>query len=529
MRAFFGSTSPSAARCAVGQGSIRSFSLAANGTWSFAGRTAVLSRNLAARNYSTATSTTTTEEAAPAAAVATPAAEAVEKPKVEEPKPATPKVEKKGNISRVAAEQVIAVMGGQWGDEGKGKLVDVLGANFDIIARCAGGSNAGHTVIVEGKKYAFHLLPSGILHERPVCLIGNGTVVHVPTLLKELTSLDEKGVNYKGRVKLSDRAHIVFDFHQQIDAFLEDAAKKGNKDGSIGTTRKGIGPAYGAKIGRVGIRVGDLRFPDTLPEKLTKLVEYYQRSFPLEVNLNHEIEAYKAFAHKLQPMIVDSVHYINKAYGEGKRIMVEGANATMLDIDFGTWPYVTSSNASIGGAVTGLGLAPSKIDGVIGIVKAYTTRVGAGPFPTELKDDLGESIRKIGHEFGTTTGRPRRCGWLDAFAIKYAHMINNFTLLNLTKLDVLSDLDEIKIATSYKYNGEHLASYPSNLEILDQVEVEYETLPGWKKDVSGVRYFEDLPAEARKYVERVEQLVGCPIGWVGVGPGREAMAIRKPK
>jgi len=433
-------------------------------------------------------------------------------------------------IKKIEQEQVVAIMGGQWGDEGKGKLVDLLGSQYDVIARCAGGSNAGHTVVVEGKKYAFHLMPSGILHQNSVCLIGNGVVLHLPTLFRELENLDKQDIKYEGRVKLSDRAHVVFDFHQQVDAIQEDEAKKGAEDKSIGTTKKGIGPAYASKINRMGVRVGDLRFPDTLESKITNLVNYYKRFSPsLDVDPKAETKKYVEFGKRIEHMIVDSVSYINKAYDAGKKIMIEGANATMLDVDFGTWPYVTSSNASIGGAVTGLGIAPNKIDGVIGIVKAYTTRVGAGPFPTELKDAIGDNMRAIGKEFGTTTGRPRRCGWLDVVALRYTHLINNFTTLNLTKLDVLSNLDEIKIGVAYKYKGAVLESYPSSLEVLSGVTVEYETMPGWKSDISKARYLEDLPTNARKYVERIEQLSGCNIGWVGVGPGREAMAIRKPE
>eukprot|EP01087_Luapelamoeba_hula_P017007 TRINITY_DN5312_c0_g1_i1.p1 TRINITY_DN5312_c0_g1~~TRINITY_DN5312_c0_g1_i1.p1 ORF type:complete len:504 (+),score=104.58 TRINITY_DN5312_c0_g1_i1:47-1513(+) len=434
---------------------------------------------------------------------------------------------KKGLIKQIEQEQVVAVMGGQWGDEGKGKLVDILGPHYDVIARCAGGSNAGHTVIVEGKKYAFHLMPSGILHQNSTCLIGNGVVLHVPTLFKELENLEKQNVNVEGRIKLSDRAHIVFDFHQQVDAMQEEAAKSGSADRSIGTTKKGIGPAYAAKASRIGIRVGDLRYPDTLESKITNLVNHYKRTYNIDVDPKAETEKYLDFAKKIDHMIVDSVEYVNKAYDAGKKIMIEGANATMLDLDFGTWPYVTSSNASVGGAITGLGLAPNKIDRVIGIVKAYTTRVGAGPFPTELKDKLGDKIREVGREYGTTTGRPRRCGWLDVVALKYTNMINNFATINLTKLDVLSDLEEIKLGVAYKYKGQTLASYPSNLEVLSEVEVEYETLPGWKSDISKVRSFDELPANCLKIVERIEELSGCQIGWIGTGPGREAMAVRK--
>jgi len=432
-------------------------------------------------------------------------------------------------VKKLEQEQVVAVMGGQWGDEGKGKLVDLLGHNYDIIARCAGGSNAGHTVVVEGKKYAFHLMPSGILNENCTCLIGNGVVLHIPTLFRELKNLDDQGIKHEGRIKLSDRAHLVFDFHQEVDGRLEEEAKQVETgDKSIGTTKKGIGPAYSSKMSRIGIRVGDLRFPETLEGKIANIINYYKRIFPdLKVDAKAETDKYVEFGKQIQHMIVDSVDYVNKAYDEGKKIMIEGANATMLDIDFGTWPYVTSSNASIGGAVTGLGIAPNKIDGVIGIVKAYTTRVGAGPFPTEVIEGVGNDLRAKGREYGTTTGRPRRCGWLDVVALKYTHKINNFTTINLTKLDVLSELPELEIGVAYKYKGEILDSYPSNLEILQEVEVVYEKMPGWLCDISNARYFDELPPNCLKYVERIEALSGCNIGWVGVGPGREAMAVRR--
>jgi len=437
-------------------------------------------------------------------------------------------IETNSEIEKLVSGQVLAIMGGQWGDEGKGKLVDILGGQYNIIARCAGGSNAGHTVIVEGVKYAFHLMPSGILHPTTVCLVGNGVVLHLPTLFEELKSLDKQGIEYKGRIYLSDRAHIVFDFHQEIDVLQEDAAaKSGPKDTSIGTTKRGIGPAYASKAARRAIRVGDLRFPDTLEGKLQSLVDYWKQAYPINVDVKAVTREYLEYYERIKEMIVDSVEYINTAFVEGKRIMIEGANATMLDIDFGTWPYVTSSNASIGGAITGLGIAPKKISGVVGIMKAYTTRVGAGPFPTELKGELGTKMRETGGEYGTTTGRPRRCGWIDIVAMKYTHIINDYSAVNLTKLDVLSDFDELKIGVAYKYRGHTLALFPSNLEILSEVEVVYETFPGWKQSISHVRLIEDLPPNALAYINRIEALVGCRTLWVGVGPGREAMAIHK--
>ncbi|MGE3278850.1 MAG: adenylosuccinate synthase [Candidatus Altimarinota bacterium] len=415
--------------------------------------------------------------------------------------------------------QVCVVLGSQWGDEGKGKLVDILSEQYDVIARCQGGSNAGHTIVVDGKKFAFHLLPSGILHKNATCLIGNGVVLHLPTLFKELASLDEKGIDYKGRLLISDRAHLLFDYHQIVDGMQEDELA-GEK---IGTTKKGIGPCYSMKAQRTNLRVGDLRFFKHFEENLAANVKNMQRRFSFEYDVPAEIERYKQYAEMLEPMIVDSVEYANRAYDAGKKILIEGANATLLDLDFGTYPFVTSSNASVGGACTGLGIGPKLIDCSVGIVKAYTTRVGSGPFPTELVNDLGDKIREKGHEYGTTTGRPRRCGWLDTVVLQYSHMINRFDSLNLTKLDVLSDLEELKIGVSYSYKGQKLTSFPSSLEVLSNVEVEYETMPGWQSDITKVRSFDELPEQAKNYIQRIEELVGCPIKWVGVGPGRDEM------
>jgi len=426
----------------------------------------------------------------------------------------------------ICEKQVIAIIGAQWGDEGKGKLVDILGLHYDTIARCAGGSNAGHTVIVDGKKFAFHLMPSGILRENVTCLLGNGVVLHLPTFFEELKSLDQQGVSYEGRIKISDRAHLVFDFHFEVDGKLEEEAQKGTTDQSIGTTKKGIGPCYTAKVARMGIRVSDLAFPDKFRDKLVAMVNHYKRIFPnlTPVDISAEVAKYtQDYYGRIKPLILDSIHYLYHALQTGKRIMVEGANATMLDVDFGTYPYVTSSNCTIGGACTGLGLPPTKIGATIGIVKAYTTRVGAGPFPTELNESVGEQLRAEGHEFGTTTGRPRRCGWLDLVALKYSHAINGFTCLNLTKLDVLSTLDEIKLGVAYKINGEIISSFPASLEVLSKVEVVYETFPGWKCDISKTTHFENLPKEAQNYTKRIEEILACPITWIGIGPGREEM------
>eukprot|EP00741_Cyanophora_paradoxa_P005149 tig00000863_g4991.t1 len=433
-----------------------------------------------------------------------------------------------GKPDPIESAQVCCVIGSQWGDEGKGKLVDILGQQFDIVARCQGGSNAGHTIVVEGRKFAFHLIPSGILNEDTTCLIGNGVVLHLPSFFEELRNLDEYGIKgFRQRIKISDRAHLLFDLHQIVDGLSESELN----EKKIGTTKRGIGPAYGTKSLRTGMRVCDLKYFDSFPDNFRTLVAGYKTRRTKRFGEHHfkdydmeaEIERYRQYAKELEPYVVDSVHFVNEAYRAGKRILMEGANATMLDIDFGTYPYVTSSNASIGGIITGIGLPHNKIGPVLGVVKAYTTRVGSGPFPTELHDELGEQIRKVGHEFGTTTGRPRRCGWLDAVAVRYTTWINGFEYLNLTKLDVLTGVPELKIGVQYKVKGAPLPSVPASVDQLAEVEVEYETMPGWTEDISSCRSFDELPAACQRYVRRIEELIGCPIRWIGVGAGREAM------
>lgn len=416
-------------------------------------------------------------------------------------------------------QKITAIIGSQWGDEGKGKLVDILSQEYDIVARCQGGSNAGHTIVVNGKKFAFHLIPSGILHEKPICVIGNGLVVHLPTLFQELEKLSTQGISWEGRLKISDRAHLLFDYHQIVDAMSEEELA-GEK---IGTTKKGIGPCYSTKALRTNLRVGDLRFFHHFEENFAKNIESLQKRFPFSYDMRAELQRYRDYASRLEPMIIDSVAFLNESLDEGKSILIEGANATLLDIDFGTYPFVTSSNASIGGACTGLGIAPKLIQECIGIVKAYTTRVGSGPFPTELNNDLGNGLRERGHEYGTVTGRPRRCGWLDTVILNYSERINRFDSLNLTKLDVLSACDEIQIGTQYQYKGKALSSFPSSLEVLSNVEVRYETMPGWNSDISGIKKYEELPREAKAYIARIEELVNIPIRWIGVGPGRSEM------
>ncbi|BAT86700.1 hypothetical protein VIGAN_04437700 [Vigna angularis var. angularis] len=424
--------------------------------------------------------------------------------------------------------QVSGVLGCQWGDEGKGKLVDVLGQHFEIVARCQGGANAGHTIYnAEGKKFALHLVPSGILNEDTLCVIGNGVVVHLPGLFKEIDGLESSGVSCQGRILVSDRVHLLFDFHQVVDGLREAELAKS----FIGTTKRGIGPCYSSKVNRNGIRVGDLRQMDTFPQKLDVILSdvalrFKDFSYGPDV-LREEVEKYKRYTERLEPFIADTVHVMNEAITQKRKILVEGGQATMLDIDFGTYPFVTSSSPSAGGICTGLGIAPRVIGDLIGVVKAYTTRVGSGPFPTEILGSGGDLLRFAGQEFGTTTGRPRRCGWLDIVALKYSCQINGFSSLNLTKLDVLSDLEEIQLGISYKLDdGTLIKSFPSDLRLLEQLKVEYEVLPGWKSDISSVRNYSDLPKAARQYVERVEELVGVPIHYIGVGPGRDALIYK---
>ncbi|RLN06214.1 hypothetical protein BBJ28_00010875 [Nothophytophthora sp. Chile5] len=418
---------------------------------------------------------------------------------------------------------VDVVLGAQWGDEGKGKLVDNLSQSYDVIARVAGGSNAGHTIVHQGKKYKFHLVPSGILNPNAVCIIGNGVVVHLPSLLQELDELKRMGVDYEGRILISDRAHMVLDLHQEVDA-LNELRRGRNK---IGTTKKGIGPAYSSKMLRNGVRVGDLRYFDDFTDKMHDLVKFYKDNYPeLEADAEAEIEVYRAMKDHILSFTVDTIAYLNNSYVAGKKILVEGANATMLDIDFGTYPYVTSSNPSIGSVCTGGGISPNRLNGIIGIVKAYCTRVGEGPFPTELEDSVGEHLGRVGAEFGTTTGRPRRCGWLDIPQMRYSNMVNGFTELNLTKLDVLTGLEKVKIGVAYWYQGKKLDGMPSNLQLLEDSVVEYEEMDGWTEDISKCKTFEDLPVAAQKYVLRVEELLGTHIKWIGVGQDRFDLITR---
>lgn len=418
---------------------------------------------------------------------------------------------------------VTVVLGGQWGDEGKGKLVDLLAEKVDYVCRCQGGNNAGHTVIAGGTAYDFHLLPSGIINETCTSIMGNGMVIHLPGLFDEIQKNVAKGLKgWEERLKISDRAHIVFDFHQKIDQLIE-------KEKAIGTTKKGIGPTYAAKSTRSGLRICDLfTDPAVLREKLENLLSGYFIRFPtLEVNIDEEIKKCEEYKEKLRPLVCDTIQLVNKAVTDHKSVLVEGANAVMLDIDFGTYPYVTSSNCTAGVVCTGLGLPPRRIDRIYGVFKAYTTRVGGGAFPTEQKNDIGDKIQSIGKERGVTTGRKRRCGWFDVMVAKYSNTINGYESIALTKIDIFDTFQEVKIGVAYKLDGKKLDSMPAEQSQLECVEVDYVTLPGWAPEVTaGVTNYDQLPVNARNYIEKIEELIEVKVEWVGTGPNREHIIHR---
>jgi len=419
------------------------------------------------------------------------------------------------------------VLGAQWGDEGKGKLVDILAQKADLCARFNGGANAGHTLVVEGKKYAFHLLPCGMISKTCKNLIGNGVVLHVPSLMDEIEKLKDFDPDALKRLFISSRAQLLFDAHRIVDGMLEDE-QKDKPVGSIGTTKRGIGPCYSSKTIRNGVRAGDLLHFPAFEEKTRELLRWIHEKYGVESDVEKEIETYRQYATVLKDQIIDSVSMMHQAMKDNKVILVEGANAALLDIDFGTYPYVTSSNTTTGAVCTGLGVPPKVIDAVIGVVKAYTTRVGAGPFPTELKDEVGIHLGKQGHEFGTTTGRPRRCGWLDLPMVHFSHRINGYSSINITKLDVLTGLETLKICVAYKdENGVELPQgyFPDHLDDLKNVQVVYEEMPGWTEDISSCRSFSSLPVQAQKYLQRVQELLEVPISWVGTGPDREDMFL----
>ena len=414
------------------------------------------------------------------------------------------------------------LVGAQWGDEGKGKVIDVLTSQADLIVRFQGGSNAGHTVIVEGKKYVLHLIPSGILHPGKLCIIGNGVVMDPLDLLKEIDMLREQGIDPDGRMFISDRTHMVMQWHRALDAADEALRSDAKK---IGTTGRGIGPAYGAKMSRRGFRVGDMLSPEFLDNVRTDTEDSNKILVSMgatELDVEKMVKTYKSAAELLKKYITDSVSFINNADRDGKSILLEGAQGTMLDIDFGTYPFVTSSNPTAGGACTGSGLSPRKIDRVVGVIKCYTTRVGAGPFPTELLDETGEQLRATGGEFGATTGRPRRCGWFDAVVGRYSQMVNGVDFWAMTKLDVLDEFSVIKICTAYERDdGKLYDVFPADLSVLSRCKPIYEEMPGWMSKTSDITRYEDLPLKARAYVERLVELIGGQIGILSVGPSRK--------
>ena len=418
----------------------------------------------------------------------------------------------------------IAVLGAQWGDEGKGKIVDLLTPRFSIVARYQGGHNAGHTVYANGRKFVLRLLPSGILHDGITCVIGNGVVIDPQALFAEIDELAAAGIHVGNRLIVSDKAHLILPYHRELDLLSE--ARRGER--KIGTTSRGIGPAYEDKIARRGVRVGDLANPPSLAEAVEHNVAARNRLIADSTMDAAQVLADLSRAwDRMRPWVKDVSVFLAQAREEKRTIMFEGAQGTLLDIDHGTYPYVTSSNATIGGVCTGLGVGPRAIDRVLGVAKAYTTRVGEGPLPTELTGEIGNRLRESGQEFGAVTGRPRRCGWYDAVAVRYAARVNGLDALALTKLDVLDDLPELQVCTSYRCRGVELRDMPGDLAQLAACEPVYETLPGWSQPTRGVREYHDLPREARAYIARLEEITGVPAAIVSTGSGREETIFRE--
>ncbi len=420
------------------------------------------------------------------------------------------------------------LIGAQWGDEGKGRVADWLARDSDGMARYAGGDNAGHTVMVGEQQFKLHLVPSGIIHPTLHCFMGSGMVVNPNRLLDEIDMLGQKGVSVSpDRLHLSTRAHVIMPNHLALDG----AAERAKGDESIGTTQRGIGPAYMDKAARSGLLVGEMTDPEAFADKIAAVVDRANQVLTTEFGLDpiptRDVAAqYGAAAARLAPYITDTTYLIHDLLASGQRLLCEGAQGTLLDIDHGHYPYVTSSSATVGGALTGLGFGPQYIDRIVGVTKAYCTRVGNGPFPSELLDATGERLRAAGHEFGTTTGRPRRCGWVDAVALTYAVLVNGFTELVLTKLDVMSGLDEVKIVTAYELDGVRTTHMPLQTWVFERAKPIYETLPGWRDDISDARRFEDLPEQARRYIERIEALAGVPVSMISVGPERDQAVLR---
>lgn len=415
----------------------------------------------------------------------------------------------------------IVVVGTQWGDEGKGKITDFLSKKADIIARFAGGDNAGHTIKFEGETYKLHLIPSGIFYKDKISVIGNGLVVNPKSLVTELKGLQERNID-TSNLRISNRAHVILPYHIYQDKVEEEA----RGDNKIGTTCKGIGPCYQDKVARIGIRIADLLDKEIFEQKLRANLEQKNRLFEkfYEVEgLRFEdiFEEYYGYGQELAQYVTDTSKVLNDILDEGGRVLFEGAQGVMLDVDQGTYPFVTSSNPVAGGVAIGAGVGPNKVSHVVGVCKAYTSRVGDGPFPTELHDEVGQQIREVGREYGTTTGRPRRVGWFDSVVVRHARRVSGITDLALNSIDVLSGLSTVKICTAYDYNGEIITEYPANLHIIEGCKPIYEELPGWEEDITGVRTLDELPENARKYVERVQELTGIRLMTFSVGPARE--------
>ncbi|KAI0205770.1 Adenylosuccinate synthetase [Astrocystis sublimbata] len=420
---------------------------------------------------------------------------------------------------------ITVILGSQWGDEGKGKLTDILAPEAQLCARAAGGHNAGHSIFANGVSYSFHLLPSGLINPKCMNFIGSGVVFHVPSFFKELAELEAKGLpSVHDRILVSDRVQIDLEMHVRADGLEE----KELGEGKIGTTNRGIGPSYASKAARSGIRLAEVFNPELFETKLRRLADGYRKRFGdlFEYNIEDELARFNEYRPKLAKYAVDGVTFMRSAQESNTNILVEGANALMLDIDYGSYPFVTSSNTTLAGIIGGLTLNPKNLTEIIGVVKAYTTRVGQGAFKTEEFGEVGTQLQEIGREWGTSTGRRRRCGWLDLVVVKYSASINFYTALNLTKLDVLDTFETIKIAIAYKVDGEELDSYPASLDILDKAEVVYHEMPGWQKPTTDAKSFYDLPKAARDYVEYIENFVGVKIKYIGTGPDRESMIKR---
>ncbi len=415
---------------------------------------------------------------------------------------------------------VTIIVGAQWGDEGKGKIVDHLSEKVDIVARYQGGANAGHTVVIGEQEHVLHLIPSGIFHPHVTCLIGNGVVVDPIALLTEIQQLETLNIRVEGRLFISQNAHLIMPYHKLLDTIREQTADK------IGTTGRGIGPAYIDKFMRVGIRIVDLLDRDLFVKKLRKNIEEKNRILnriygETELDADRIAAEYVEFDKKIDPYITDTAVYLQKALRENKTVLAEGAQGALLDVDHGTYPFVTSSNPTSGGACTGLGIPPTAITSVLGVVKAYSTRVGNGPFPTELKDATGDTLRETGGEYGATTGRPRRCGWFDTLALRHSVMINGISQIAITKLDVLDDFEEIRVCIGYEYRGKLLKTFRTDVPTLESLVPVYETFPGWKSRTADVKSYDRLPANARRYIEAIGSFTGTQVHMVSVGARRD--------